>query len=299
MRQADPPLRVNTSHGTETVHSRCSTNEGHLPALSQSEGRPVPPVPGFRPLVWNDLQPQYTHHFSHGARPDISRLPHASYQGTYPEAWYAHQHQIRQHNAYVESGSRALGPHVRMPLDVRTQQGLVPDAQRLRRPATRLPPLPLTVVNHDNHRLEEGERQVAKMHEEMKKLEATVLNIKAQFTSLEQTVEMSVKDIGQLTKISQDCPREFDFREQPTPSQGKCNRCQRQCLEDVTEINAPSLESIECDRLGEKGTVPRDASVVVMTDGESIEQTLQPPPRPRSQDGPVPASIRYNLRKRK
>jgi hypothetical protein len=287
MRQAAPPLRINTSHGTKTVLSRCSTNEGHPYPHSQSGGIPVPPVAGFRPLVWNDSQPQYTHNFSHGARPDISQLPHASYQGTYPEAWHAHQHQIRQHNAQVEPGSRVWGPHVRMPLDTRTQQGLVPDAQRL------------TVANQHNYRLEEGERQVARIREETNKLNATVRDIKTHMKSLEQVVKMNGEDIGRLMQGSQDYPRESDAREQPAPFRENCNRCQRQSLEDVTEINAPSLESIECGQLDVKGTAPRNASVVVVTDGESIKQNFELSPRPRLKDEPVPASIRYNLRRRK
>lgn len=287
MRQGAPPLRIDTSHDMETLH-RASALRGHQQLLF--EGRPVPQVPGFRPLVMNGPDPHHhSHRPNHGGRPITNRQPYANPQLAYPAAWAAHQHHVRQHSANVESGDRTQGPPSGPPYAL-MQQGVATGVQRLQHPSTR--PLSRSQTNND-HRLEEGERQVAKLHEEVDMVKATLRDMNAQFAKLKQIVETNVEDITKLKHVRQDSSRPLDSQEKPTPFTKVCDRCQRRSVESANELDTPMLDSVECDHSGVQVVPPRNASAIV-TKREQSTQDLEPQPRQRAKHEPK----RYNLRRR-
>lgn len=293
MRQGAPPLRIDTSHEMETLH-RASALRGHQQLLF--EGTPVPQVPGFRPLVMNGPDPHHhSHRLNHGGRPITNRQPYANPQLAYPAAWPVHQHHVRQHNANEESGGRTLGPLSGMPLHAQTQQGATTGVQRLQYPSTRPLSRPET---HNIHRLDEGERQVAKLHEEVDMVKATLRDMKAQFAKLKQIVETNVEDITNLKHVRQDSSRPLDSQRQPTPFTRVCDRCQRRSVESANESDTPVLDSVEYDHPDVQVAAPRNVSVIA-TKRESSTQNLELQPRQRSRHESVSVSKRYNLRTRK
>jgi hypothetical protein len=278
IRQAAPSLRIDTSYDMETLH-RASVSRGH-PQLPFG-GRPVPPAPGFRPLVMDGSHPyHHPHRPNHGERPVPSRQPYVNHQPTYPAAWPVHQHHVRQHNANEESGGRPLAPLSGMPLHVQTQQGAATGVQRLQYPSIRPLSRPET---HNDHRLDAGERHVARLHEEINTIKATVKDMEAQIARLKQIVETNVEDDTRLLE----CQRRH------IQSTRDCDRCQQRSVESVNEIDARVLESVECGHSDVQVVQPRITSAIV-TKRELSTQDLEPQPRQRSKHEPK----RYNLRTR-
>lgn len=288
MRQAAPPLRIDTSHNMETLH-RATVSRSH-PQLF-FEGRPVPQVPGFRPLVMNGSeQNHHPHRSNHGGRPIANRQPYANPQLAYPAAWPAHQHHVRQHNANEESGGRTLGPLSGMPFHAQRQQGATTGAQRLQYPSTRPLSRPET---HSNDRLDEGERQVARLHEEINMIKTTVKDMEARLIRFTQIVETTVEDVTRLTHVRQGSSRPHKSQRRPTQSTRDCDRCRQRPVESVNEISALVLDSVECGHSDVQVVPPRDASAIV-TKRELSTQYLEPQPRRRAKHEPK----RYNLRRR-